>query len=201
MKKLIFVLPLIVVGVLIDQFTTSDMREVSIKFVNENGELMKNGKFYLYENKYGDSHNVIYRDHVLEKSSIDLALVPKKGTIGFVSDDSYYYKFIDYEDPKKIFKGNQAVIKIRQTGIIKMTMKNKIKGDFTVLCFRHTDDGPKETREFPLAGGFSLEGLSPGAYHFEIKDLYEASGVPFYKSEILKVEAGKTTVVKDVQWF
>lgn len=180
--------------------------KIKIYFVDENGTALTSGKFYLYQFKKGAFEKAIFKDYPITEGKIELEHIPQEGLIGFDTDNEYYRCSSYYKDSSKIIKNNEIKLKAKKSGIIKVNMTKKyffVDESCVIPYFMHLG------KKILMKGGisayldpgssFKMVGIRPGKYHFEIKDSYKNTATVFYKSKVINVVAGKTTVVNDVE--
>lgn len=159
-----------------------------VQFVGEDGQPIPNLKFYLYELRDGNFHRAIHRDFSLGKNAtIALDALPTEYMLGIENREQYYCRWWDTGEFS--IDERRITCRVEQSGAVGFTFTAARPKDFhatgnpMVLAYYRK----KPTGDYEFAGGvgvflqldkeFTIHGLVPDDYRFELKKDYESTVV------------------------
>ena len=184
-------------------------RPYSITFIGEDGQPIRDAKFFLYETRGGDFWRALFRFHKLSRNAtIVVNELPAEYEMGIASDKYYYHRFWQ-PGAIELARGDN-VVRVEQTGAVSLLFSH-VDGAIrrqqlispVILSFRKNDDA-----EYELCGGIGgwpdvgdpidIPGLSAGIYKFQLKSTFEAEN-SFWEVEDVPVSKGQIRLLGDLK--
>jgi len=188
--------------------TMSLAADLTFTFTDTDGNPIRCGQFYLYEQTNGVFWKALYRHHRMDATgSIIVHDVPPEWEVGCISSDQYFYAF--HESRELAVTSNVVRVRIPRTGIAELkfsqsALDSHVSGPYVVPYDRKDTNGV-----LVAAGGigifltdepFTIEGLPNGIYRFQLKRNYEANTPVLWSSPETVISNGVTSQIAPIMF-